>query len=156
MTLPHQTNFNPRSSWEERHYGVSVDYILGIISIHAPRERSDFIFYCFCKDIQRFQSTLLVRGATVNHQPGVSAFLFQSTLLVRGATKLFGGNISVKLNFNPRSSWEERRELSNIFFSAAFISIHAPRERSDDSKTNGKDDKKYFKPRSSWEERRKI
>ena len=60
-----RSNFNPRSSCEERHYSDAQ---------HAA-------FY-------QFQSTLLMRGATAEKY-GVSInTVFQSTLLMRGATLL--------------------------------------------------------------------
>ena len=37
---------------------------MDVISIHAPRERSDAIEYGFTSESKKFQSTLLVRGAT--------------------------------------------------------------------------------------------
>ena len=54
-----------------------------------------------------FQSTLLMRGATLVRIGADTKDLFQSTLLMRGATK------SCKITphpsyFNPRSSCEER------------------------------------------------
>ena len=58
--------------------------------------------------IKPFQSTLLVRGATRVNKVRTTDKGFQSTLLVRGATYK-----SALLEFDP------------------FISIHAPRERSD-------------------------
>ena len=78
------------------------------ISIHAPRERSDVnlsrnqlvtllfqstllvrgatLICSFCESLNRFQSTLLVRGATKQLKSKHAQILFQSTLLVRGAT----------------------------------------------------------------------
>ena len=59
----------------------------GLISIHAPREGSDRILsyhtvYCLI-----FQSTLPVRGATLESICGMLGNIqFQSTLPVRGAT----------------------------------------------------------------------
>ena len=85
-------------------------YIIAItcISIHAPRERSDGFYYGHLSKISVFQSTLLVRGATNRVLILSVKSVFQSTLLVRGATKI----------------------CACLFFSC-FISIHAPRERSD-------------------------
>ena len=57
------TNFNPRSSCEERLFR------------HCNR-RNQIIF----------QSTLLMRGATYYLDPEVAEMAFQSTLLMRGAT----------------------------------------------------------------------
>ena len=122
---------------------------------------------------------------------------FQSTLLVRGATGVIFKFLSVPRDFNPRSSWEERPWwscsiiLKQLFQSTLLvrgatevvkctnqetgisihaprersddigvpypayhqISIHAPRERSDCSAGLWKTVKIYFNPRSSWEER---
>ena len=60
----------------------------------------------------RFQSTLLVRGATFLKNGFTHLLKFQSTLLVRGATFKWGRDIQ-----------------------SFFISIHAPRERSDHERT---------------------
>ena len=78
------------------------------ISIHAPRERSDYLcktsgFFCF-----RFQSTLLVRGATIDD-------------FRLGAWK----HISIHA---PR---ERSDAYKGGFTFCNPISIHAPRERSD-------------------------
>ena len=78
-------NFNPRSSCEERLY----------------RRRR-------LLPSSRFQSTLLMRGATSPASaPARADLTFQSTLLMRGAT----AQVSVPkthFDFNPRSSCEER------------------------------------------------
>ena len=83
-----QTDFNPRSSCEERRYSPCFSTLSTRISIHAPHARSDdfldvTILFCFgisihapharsdtkrtdnTSDMSRFQSTLLMRGATV-------------------------------------------------------------------------------------------
>ena len=151
------SDFNPRSSCEERHFNVSIFIRHRIISIHAPHARSDQHRLAFsnlradfnprssCEErpivsnfvgkISRFQSTLLMRGATDYPQPCVCAEAFQSTLLMRGATRYSkyapagqkfqstllmrgatrqrkerGGNPY----FNPRSSCEERRNHSGL------------------------------------------
>ena len=61
-----------------------------IISIHAPREGSDYGFTSnFILDFT-FQSTLPARGATLCGFLGfLCGFLFQSTLPARGATRIF-------------------------------------------------------------------
>ena len=59
----HQRYFNPRSSCEER-----LDFIVQV---------SNFV---------AFQSTLLMRGATLADARTVAQSVFQSTLLMRGAT----------------------------------------------------------------------
>ena len=102
--------------------------------------------------IDIFQSTLLMRGATMTGQLQTDEDGFQSTLLMRGATRA-GLINSYVMNFNPRSSCEERPNKkyavveSAIFQSTllmrgatsqvrsvgrmSIISIHAPHARSD-------------------------
>ena len=81
---------------------------ISVISIHAPRERSDTPTLWMTFVGNGFQSTLLVRGATV-------------TLV--------------------------------LYIIASLISIHAPRERSDVRRLTLSVIFTYFNPRSSWEER---
>ena len=126
----------------------------------------------------KFQSTLLMRGATSTSPPlCVRLKKFQSTLLMRGATDAYGKGpgwyaISIHApharsdltihsrrrsgskNFNPRSSCEER--LSRVFRSPkGQISIHAPHARSDPRTTpDAPSGSWHFNPRSSCEERR--
>ena len=108
------SHFNPRSSWEERHILRSFDSQPIIISIHAPRERSDSSIDKFFWNFIKFQSTLLVRGATKQKIQAFQTILFQSTLLVRGATYIFSPGRGRWIYFNPRSSWEERL-IGNIY-----------------------------------------
>ena len=54
-----------------------------------------------------FQSTLLMRGATVYGDLSTEWEVFQSTLLMRGATTSAIVNLTIG-DFNPRSSCEER------------------------------------------------
>ena len=84
------THFNPRSSCEERLLPVRCAYANQQISIHAPHARSDS-----------------------NSRPYPGSFSkFQSTLLMRGATSAFAASLSAFSNFNPRSSCEERLRFS--------------------------------------------
>ena len=78
--------FNPRSSCEER-----------------PEHRA-----VIDPHVDEFQSTLLMRGATIDRRIAATYGLFQSTLLMRGAT-----------------CWSVQRK------NALPISIHAPHARSD-------------------------
>ena len=78
---------------------------------------------------------------------------FQSTLLVRGATISVVKKPLLHNNFNPRSSWEERLNLVCKKLARFSISIHAPRERSDPDSKNFPYKLFNFNPRSSWEER---
>ncbi len=101
------------------------------ISIHAPHARSDGDGYGDYTSVAGFQSTLLMRGATVMRSGKLSARLFQSTLLMRGATQdCRRGSWAVR-NFNPRSSCEERPNFINLRCLLHKISIHAPHARSD-------------------------
>ena len=59
--------------------------------------------------------------------------LFQSTLPARGATIYTTGINSAALYFNPHSPRGERHLLENGIVKKAGISIHTPREGSDDS-----------------------
>ena len=79
------TDFNPRSSCEERlNAQLRVVEVIQI-SIHAPHARSDHLFTKVVGDDFLFQSTLLMRGATGCVRPRSS-----------------------RCDFNPRSSCEER------------------------------------------------
>ena len=103
-----------------------------------------------------FQSTLLMRGATQAAIQPELLKLFQSTLLMRGATTaqdllrrllrisihapharsdwaLYNLGERPLINFNPRSSCEERHVTGEIDVSLIAISIHAPHARSDGS-----------------------
>ena len=62
-----------------------------------------------------FQSTLLMRGATVADVVQAAANAsFQSTLLMRGATRSRVYTRGGRAYFNPRSSCEERRECLQL------------------------------------------
>ena len=61
---------------------------------------------------------------------------FQSTLLMRGATRTALSTPLCIAYFNPRSSCEERRRQLNALSDAATISIHAPHARSDGQRTS--------------------
>ena len=145
-------NFNPRSSCEERHCC-----------------RSDRV------PVTLFQSTLLMRGATVPRRACTRARYFnprssceerpkalrgllsinefQSTLLMRGATAGLLRVLARHRYFNPRSSCEERRFTSVARRAHFCISIHAPHARSDAAKPTTKQATENFNPRSSCEER---
>ena len=80
-----------------------------MISIHAPRERSDL-------NAQNLQ---------------IIEFTFQSTLLVRGATEIT--NLSHDLALISIHAPRERSDKIILPFNLGYvISIHAPRERSDE------------------------
>ena len=121
------------------------------ISIHAPHARSDEV-RAAVRRFGKFQSTLLMRGATrwqsscrwlLHFNPRSSceerrlfpaclyvAYTFQSTLLMRGATQKAPARCR-NHHFNPRSSCEERPHDVAILSQSDTISIHAPHARSD-------------------------
>ena len=103
-----------------------------IISIHAPHARSDRTMHIGGSDRSKFQSTLLMRGAT--RLPSTARASAQ--------------------NFNPRSSCEERLDIIRQRESQGTISIHAPHARSDPGFAGGRRQLYNFNPRSSCEERR--
>ena len=127
------------------------------ISIHAPHARSDPTDFCqsgvrpdyfnprsSCEErrnpertdamIPIFQSTLLMRGATGSRSIRLMRYRFQSTLLMRGATLVSALSWALRINFNPRSSCEERR-IETVMEGWKDISIHAPHARSDHGAT---------------------
>ena len=148
-------NFNPRSSCEERRASLSdgrhADAIsihapharsdtpkdvpcgrFDVISIHAPHARSDQLYTQKIRYLAIFQSTLLMRGATVRWSClRAGKTIFQSTLLMRGATNSHSSGRIMSRYFNPRSSCEER-----LLHAPSLPFMH------------------HFNPRSSCEERR--
>ena len=124
--------FNPRSPRGERHQAGAQIQQGPHISIHAPREGSDFGPKSPARSTRTFQSTLPARGATV-----------------RAALPPPG-----PVYFNPRSPRGERHEASCLIASLIAISIHAPREGSDVSRKITREINKHFNPRSPRGERR--
>ena len=113
LRLPHKYNmrwnFNPRSSCEERLTPCLYHSSGEAISIHAPHARSDMRSASSPQQSTKFQSTLLMRGATKSGTEALRMILFQSTLLMRGATYACRKEKGQHADFNPRSSCEERR-----------------------------------------------
>ena len=149
-------NFNPRSSCEERRDHRRTQQALPHISIHAPHARSDSIRAVRHWSRQKFQSTLLMRGATGDfvilrgdnrisiHAPHARSdvhymmleanySIFQSTLLMRGAT----GRNQTSGNSN-KISIHAPHARSDVQFGQILvrldISIHAPHARSDNTR----------------------
>ena len=169
-------HFNPRSSCEERlviralfdfRIRISIHapharsderekerrFLDLVISIHAPHARSDKEWAKFTGDIKKFQSTLLMRGATSRcrcrrllqdisiHAPHARS---DPMVTPRGVER----HISIHApharsdrascrsahkgrHFNPRSSCEERQVHADALEHFLAISIHAPHARSD-------------------------
>ena len=100
--------FYPRSPRGERRHSSIFFAVTTTISIHAPREGSDYIEQGRIDTPGLFLSTLPARGATaLCHVLSISG-VFLSTLPARGATV-----------------------LRRVAFCVGIISIHAPREGSD-------------------------
>ena len=131
-SLTRTSNFNPRSSCEERHDEQPEKQLRPRpISIHAPHARSDSVLLPVNSALRLFQSTLLMRGATImmcysGPRPSIS-------IHAPHARSDDGPAIldRARQYFNPRSSCEERHELSVVEFPEYRISIHAPHARSD-------------------------
>ena len=85
-----------------------------------------------------FQSTLPLRGATLDECPGYLPFPFQSTLPLRGATQTFLTLIRSITYFNPRSPYGERLWFHALDFGLFAISIHAPLTGSDFCETGAR------------------
>ena len=146
------------------------------ISIHAPREGSDLghagvvgqqaIFlstlpargatdkYVPFDTGTLFLSTLPARGATASYGKGKEYLTFLSTLPARGATHRLGGLSSYGRYFYPRSPRGERRRVLLRLSHSFEISIHAPREGSDDRADSRRACRGHFYPRSPRGERR--
>ena len=146
-------HFNPRSPRGERPWqswptplwygfqstlparGATVSFVSlpgsNSISIHAPREGSDYRTLRSAELLALFQSTLPARGATQSHLRCTHSIQFQSTLPARGATWEYTGGTIYEDDFNPRSPRGERHDLRHMGGVVGVISIHAPREGSD-------------------------
>ena len=101
----------------------------------------------------KFQSTLLMRGATASLNFTYGASEFQSTLLMRGATSQDLKKPDHCGYFNPRSSCEERQKerhdaIEHVKFQSTLLMRGATRADSATSTAH-----QYFNPRSSCEER---
>ena len=127
------SNFNPRSSCEERP------------GCHA-----------FLEGFMEFQSTLLMRGATLRRRSGTNGLSkFQSTLLMRGATWTILDNYLITNVFQSTLLMRGATCFQySIVYLLRLISIHAPHARSDSRSTRviSRADCD-FNPRSSCEER---
>ena len=126
-------------------------------------------------ELQTFQSTLPVGGATVTVEGRFTIVIFQSTLPVGGATCFCattstaynisihaprgGSDLTIQRTifrsdyFNPRSPWGERLAQMQAEGQDMQISIHAPRGGSDSIHKLWVDFSEHFNPRSPWGER---
>ena len=103
------------------------------ISIHAPREGSDSACIRRVSQWLGFQSTLPARGAT-GHRAAVAAYVaFQSTLPARGATTT-ARYVPCARQFQSTLPARGATGRSAAAGRAQNISIHAPREGSDEDR----------------------
>ena len=105
--------------------------------------------------VYEFQSTLLIRGATAAASASAYKLLrFQSTLLIRGAT--LDGKARFRVAVISIHAPHTRSDVivRDCFSTCRDISIHAPHTRSDIYRSQNPRHIPYFNPRSSYEERR--
>ena len=101
------------------------------ISIHAPHARSDHLSRRRRRPQMIFQSTLLMRGATMRHMSSrITGIISIHAPHARSDRRTRSNSITWRY-FNPRSSCEERRGVVEVVSSLHRISIHAPHARSD-------------------------
>ena len=89
--------------------GYVLDGVLVSISIHAPRTGSDIPSSADHMALDKFQSTLPARGATICTLTTANCNVFQSTLPARGATMNQPRLVVYSPHFNPRSPHGERQ-----------------------------------------------
>ena len=148
-------NFNPRSSYEERHDGFLRHALAAEISIHAPHTRSDIgrksnltgqaisihaphtrSDECGLRALRSPDISIHAPHTRSDASPELANRFpaqFQSTLLIRGATTEYGD-----------------------FYIQDMISIHAPHTRSDRAGRGNRPPARDFNPRSSYEERHAL
>ena len=109
MQLLYNLHFNPHSPCGERLTTSLGDRNCVLISIHTPHAGSDPHFGLMSMPLQKFQSTLPMRGAT----PRLMGYAVPPT------------------DFNPHSPCGERRQADSMLLSSNGISIHTPHAGSD-------------------------
>ena len=121
-------HFYPRSPRGERLDAAGVARVGDDISIHAPREGSDFLRSTAMRRIWVFLSTLPARGATAWNLDKVGDAVFLSTLPARGATSAPPCMPALSWYFYPRSPRGERRPfMSPRAFSMVYFYPRSPR-----------------------------
>ena len=125
------SNFNPRSSCEERRADVKdVSQLQQNISIHAPHARSDATSLTQAARLTDFNPRSSCEERLMQLMQQANANIFQSTLLMRGATHAYlpgrqARDISIHA---PHARSDTNEEPTHDGFD---ISIHAPHARSD-------------------------
>ena len=125
-----------------------------LISIHAPHTRGDEFVPTATMVFSIFQSTPLIRGATIDFEQRKREVIeFQSTPLIRGATQrhqvpLASREISIHA---PHTRGDPHDCHTSTVTSD--ISIHAPHTRGDQDATSMALKRLNFNPRPSYEGR---
>ena len=146
------TYFNPRSSCEERHNRAPL---LRPCRHFNPRssceERQKMTF--FCSIWTDFNPRSSCEERPCRNELVIRYNRFQSTLLMRGATLKASAIGAVTLHFNPRSSCEERRDT--IYTDGKYVYDFNPRSSCEERPLYIQSSplKCNFNPRSSCEER---
>ena len=174
----HPTSFNPRSPRRERRPHAHIGGQFTEVSIHAPREGSDFASAILMMRMWRFQSTLPAKGATFY----LSSFFPLELVSIHAPREGSDGKALDYLrplkSFNPRSPRRERPNyitatiVCQMFQSTLpakgatgggcpnqlelLVSIHAPREGSDTETWQPGPNAMGFNPRSPRRERRAV
>ena len=127
-----RADFNPRSSCEERQITCKTRCRNSVISIHAPHARSDRKVFSSTASASLFQSTLLMRGATLSCQAQradlneISIHAPHARSDSACAFAVASPNISIHA---PHARSDDCREIRRQHQHR--ISIHAPHARSD-------------------------
>ncbi len=106
--------FNPRSPRGERPPDSIGQRRGQCISIHAPREGSDEDYVQSLRDLERFQSTLPARGATVVIYANDTATTHFNPRSPRGERRIMTRQRQRATNFNPRSPRGERPRRTHL------------------------------------------
>ncbi len=149
------SDFNPRSSCEERPRQAAMGGGNNIISIHAPHARSDQSTTRHMQattDFNPRSSCEERRGTLFRWHDGDENFNPRSSCEERRSERLYLQDGAK--DFNPRSSCEERLIPLDGTVAMFCISIHAPHARSDCCCGRTMTASSNFNPRSSCEERR--
>ena len=104
---------------------------LSLISIHAPRKGSDFPSLLLIRSGSHFYPRSPQGERLLSVFQPVAGMVFLSTLPARGATRQDRSDRHQRPDFYPRSPQEERLPWVPRPARPEWISIHAPRKRSD-------------------------
>ena len=128
-----------RGATEHRHRSKH----LLLISIHAPHAGSDQSCRCSPVPSDQFQSTLPMRGATLEFKGYPDPSLFQSTLPMRGATFCSGFNLQF-FEISIHAPHAGSDGCFDVRAAPVVISIHAPHAGSDAKMCKDKDELYQF------------